>query len=257
MRFKLTLAVEKNVFGNKLPINYTYPVSSWIYRVLYQGDAVYSAWLHDNGFTDGNKRFKFFVFSNLYIPKINLEGDRLCILSDTVTLYLSFLPEKSTEGFIRGLFQNQTFSLGDKRSRVQFTVQQIELIPLPKLEKIESYRTLSPVVVATNEDGHLQYISPEQNDYPLLLKNNLTEKYKIYYQKDFTGSPDFEFELLSPAKARLITIKSGTPEEIKVKGYHYSFKLKADPELLHLLFEAGAGEKNALGFGMVGALSQS
>lgn len=34
MRFKLQLEVNKNVFGNRLPINYQYEQSAVIYRIL-------------------------------------------------------------------------------------------------------------------------------------------------------------------------------------------------------------------------------
>lgn len=252
MRFKLTMTVEKSTYGNKLPINYPYLVSAWIYRVISQGDAAYSAWLHDNAFRDGNKTFKFFVFSNLNIPRLRLEGDRLCILSDTISIYLSFLPERSTEEFIKGLFQNQTFTLGDRHSKVEFTVQQIELVPTPDLEKIQCYKTISPVVVAVKEpEGGVKYVSPDREDYPALLQKNLMEKYKAYYGKEFSGSSVFEFELLSVPKARLVTIKAGSREEVKIKGYLYSFGLRADEELVRLMHEGGLGEKNSMGFGMV------
>lgn len=252
MRFKITARVEKTVYGNKLPINYSYPLTSWIYHVLAKADSAYAEWLHENAFKDGNKVFKFFTFSNLNIPKLKLDKDRLLIFSDTVSFYLSFLPEKSTETFIKGLFQDQQFTLGDKYSKVQFGIQQIELMPFPDLAKVETFKTLSPVVVSVKEkNGKVTYLGPEREEYSACLFKNLKEKYKTYYGREFSGSEEFAFELLSPAKPRLITIKAGTPNETKVKGYNYIFNLKADEELVRLAYEAGLAEKGSQGFGMI------
>lgn len=253
MRFNLTLKVEKTRFGNKLPINYSYLLSSWIYKVISKSDAAYAAWLHNNGFRDGSKIFRFFVFSNLNIPKVRLEGDRLCILSDTVSLCLSFLPEKSTEEFIKGLFREQQFALGDKKSKVQFEVQQVELIPQPELTVDTAFRTISPVVVSVKEPGgRVSYVSPEKEEYGAFLLKNLKEKYKIYYGREYPGPATSRFELLSPPKSRLVTIKADTPDETKVRGYNFTFRFHTDTELLELMYASGCGEKGSMGFGMLG-----
>ena len=58
MKFTLTLqALEKNAV---LPINYQYPLSSWIYRVLEYGDPVLAQLLHQEGYVEGNRRYKFY-----------------------------------------------------------------------------------------------------------------------------------------------------------------------------------------------------
>ena len=68
MRFKITLTPDYILFGNEIPMNYQYELSSFIYRTLARSDSGYSAWLHENGFITGTKRFKLFSFSNLLIP---------------------------------------------------------------------------------------------------------------------------------------------------------------------------------------------
>jgi len=259
MRFKLTLNIEHQVYGNKLPINYQYELSAWIYRIISQGDRQYAEWLHQNGFSDEKfRKFKLFVFSNLYSPGIKYDKDRLILNSDKASFYLSLLPEKSTEAFIKGIFCEQAFSLGDSISRVQLNVQQIELIPPPDFSDNFVFKTSSPVVVATQEDRdhHPQYLSPDENDYGQMVINNLKEKYKSFYHKPFEGDENFAFELLSPARSKLIKIKAGTKEETRVRGFVFTFRLQADHDLLKVMHEAGLGEKNAQGFGCVESKSQ-
>ena len=250
MRFKISLRVYKETFGNKLPISYQYELSAWIYGVIAKSDSLYAAWLHNNGFVNDYKRFKMFVYSNLF-PQFKVIDDRLAIQSDTMFMFLSFLPEKSTEEFVKGIFSENTFALGDKKSKVQFQVESIEVLPLPSFNDCE-FQTLSPVVVsAKRDDGSIEYVSPEREDYGRMLINNLKGKYRAFYGKAFDGNDSLEFNLLSPVKSRLITIKANTSEMTKVKGYHYCFKLNTNEALLQLMYEVGLGEKNSTGFGMI------
>lgn len=257
MRFTLTLSVNKTAHGNLIPLSYSYELSAWIYRVLASSDAVFASWLHDNGFSQENKRFKFFTFSRLLFNDAKpIKGtDRLAIYSSQAKLFISFLPEKSTEEFVKGIFLDNEFTIGDRKSKVKFRVDSIELLPSPDFSKgYGQFQTLSPINVAMKDDkGRAVYISPENNDYDYgqLLVNNLKEKYRIYHGKELADENDFEFKILSPPRSKLIIIKSDTPTATKVRGFEYTFYLKADPELLRIMYACGAGEKNSVGFGMV------
>ena len=254
MRFKINLSIDSRTFGNRLPINYQYELSAWIYKIIACGDEQYATWLHENGFSEKHRNFKMFVFSNLYSPGIKFEQDRLIFYSDKASFYLSLLPEKSTEAFIKGIFQEQSFTLGDRVSKVQFSVRQIELTPPPAFKDNFVFKTLSPVVVSVGQEAsrYPLYVSPEENNYGQLIINNLIEKYKLFYNKPFEGSPNFQFQLQSPARSKLIRIKAGTEEETQVKGFLFTFRLEAAPDLLKIMHETGVGEKGSLGFGCVG-----
>ena len=253
MRFKLSLNIEYQAYGGKLPINYHYELSAWIYKVIAQGDQQYAEWLHLNGFSEKHRNFKLFVFSKLYSPATKPEGDRLIFRSDKASFYLSLLPEKSTEAFIKGIFREQVFSLGDKISKVQFRVLQIEMISPPDFTNQYVFKTISPVVVSANQENsrYPRYVSPDENGYGQLIINNLKEKYRLFYNKIFDGDTNFEFELLSPIRSKLIKIKAGLKEETQVRGFIFAFRLVADSELLKIMYDAGLGEKNSQGFGCV------
>lgn len=257
MRFALTLSVNKTAYGNLIPLSYSYELSSWIYKVMAGSNAAYAAWLHNNGFSQEHKRFKFFTFSRLLFDNaIPITGtDRLSIFSNQGKLFISFLPEKSTEEFVKGIFLDNIFTIGDRKSKVKFKVESIELLPSPDFSKgYGQFQTLSPITVSMkNKEGKAAYISPENNDYDYgqLLFNNLKEKYRIYYGTE--PEPDITFELkhLTPPRSKLIKIKSGTPAETNVRGFNFNFYLKTTPELLQLMYSTGAGEKNSVGFGLV------
>jgi CRISPR-associated endoribonuclease Cas6 len=46
----------------------------------------------------------------------------------------------------------------------------------------------------------------------------------------------FDFQLLNKPKSKLVTVKAGTPQETKIRGYLFAFKLKADLRARRLRF---------------------
>jgi len=63
MRFELNLLVNKSERGTLLPINYQYELSAWIYKVLNDGDPVFSEWLYFKGYKSKDKPLILFTFS--------------------------------------------------------------------------------------------------------------------------------------------------------------------------------------------------
>lgn len=253
MRFKLTLQADKDTFGNKIPLSYSYELSSLTYRILSTSDAAFSEWLHENGFQSGNKRFKLFTFSRLHIPQYRIENDCVRILSDTVEWQISFLPERSTQEFICGVFQNQTFELGTRYANVRFSVREISVLPSPEFAKTMELETLSPICISLRrENGKVDYLAPDHPEAVLLIRQNLLNKYYAFHGKDYDESVfDFGFEVLSKPKSVLVTIKAGTPQETRVRGFMCRFRMTAPVELMKVAYDAGVGEKGSTGFGMI------
>jgi len=256
MRFRLTLQVDKKAFGNVLPLSYQYELSAFIYKAIAQADRDYSFWLHENGFRLYGRQFKLFTFSNLLIPqyKIDKEQGRIRIESDRIEWLVSFLPETSTEKFAFGLFSEQVFQIGDKKSTVQFRIEQIELLPAPVFDYRMTFKTLSPVCIPFREvnSRYSNYLSPDAQEVPGIVLSNLLNKYHTFYGKPYGKESDFSFEVTSQPKPKLIAIKAGTPETSNIRGFMFDFRMKAPVELMKIMYDAGLGEKNSIGFGMVG-----
>lgn len=254
MRFLLHLSIDKQAFGNVLPFSYQYELSAFIYHTIAKGDTQYADWLHENGFTlESGRVFRLFCFSHLKVDKIRKTKDnRLCLLSETAQLQIVFLPEQSTEEFVKGIFSDRLFTLGDKQSKVQFSVQSVEILP----ENIKGNeiigKTLSPIVLSRKTDkNELIYLSPDIDSAGDMILRNLLGKYEAFHGYPFVGDTTLEWEVLSEPKAKLILFKAGTPNQSKVKGYECTFRLKADKELLKIALNGGLGEKNSMGFGCV------
>jgi len=253
MRFKLFLNIDKHPFGNRLPFNYQYELSAVIYKILGHADREFSQWLHDNGFAADKKVFKLFAFSRLQIPKFRIEGNFLEILSDSATWYLSFLPERSTQEFIQGIFNEQQFELGNRQARIRCRVQSIELMPSPAFSEPMSFRTLSPMCLTLKrENGTDEYVAPTHPMARELIMQNLLDKYKAFTGNDFPEkNVAFDFEVAGKPRSSLITIKADTPQESKIRAFGCNFQLAAPAELLKIAYDGGIGSKNSLGFGMI------
>lgn len=264
MKFKLSL----ELYGQSrvLPINYQYEFSSWIYKTIHFGNPQFAEWLHTHGYMDGKKQFKGFTFSQLKPEKYEIKGDRIELQSGRALLYVSFYAEEAVEPFILGLFRNQEFTIGDKKSKVQFRVASIEKLPEPKWQSSMTFRLASPAIISKKEtemSKNATYLSPDEQGYAeLFIKNLLTKYLAVMTQKNrssqlitLESTPATKFTLIGKPKPKLVKIKVGTPEETLMKGYLFDFTITAPVELIKLGYYAGFGEKNSLGFGCVETLT--
>ena len=260
MRVKLILGISG---GNRsLPINYQYEFSAWIYKTLHYGDPAFARWLHDQGYTEGKRSFKLFSFSNLDVDRFKVKGDRFLILSDEACLVLTFHIDEAIQHFVTGLFRHNTFTIGDRKSQVDFEVRTVESLRSPEFKENMRFRALSPVCVSrpVGSNGKLatEYLAPGHPEYEQRLFENLVTRYNSRPQQQHSKSSELlecsdelQLKVVGKPKSRLIKIKSDTPQETRVRGYLYDFECTAPAELLRFGYEAGFGEKNSLGFGCV------
>lgn len=102
MRIKLTLNHPPNSI---LPINYAYPISAMIYKMLQKADPVFSQWLHEHGWGEDGKKYKLFTFDKLTPTYFKIQGDRFILVEGPTYLTLSFLMDEALGHFIQGLKQ--------------------------------------------------------------------------------------------------------------------------------------------------------
>ncbi len=261
MRFKINLIQTQNNYSRRLSLNYQYELSAATYNILASGNEEFAEWLHENGFRLVNgKQFKLFTFSRLNPEKYRIlrQSNQLELLSDRVEWHITFLPERSTQKFVEGLFQKRVFEVGNRHSVVQFQVDSIEMLPSPEFADTMTFETLSPVSVSRRlEDGRDAYpLNGEDfSNTPWVrerLMQNLLDKYEAFYGTPYDGERFFDMMTLTEPKSALVTIKAGTPQETKVRGFLCRLALHCPAELMHIAYESGLGEGNSQGFGCLG-----
>ena len=253
MRFRLQLHINKQRHGDTLPFNYQYECSAVIYKIMARSDAAFAAWLHDNGFQSDRKQFKLFTYSRLHIPQYQVKGNNMKILSDTIEWYISFLPEISTQQFIQGIFSEQTIELGNKFNKIQCAVKSIEVVAPPHFTDTLRFSTLSPAcVVLKHSDKSEEYIAPDHPEAARLILQNLLDKYRALNGTEYPAENiHFTLKTLTIPKPVLITIKAGTLEESRIRGFMGQLDISAPEPLMKIMYDGGIGSKSSMGFGCV------
>lgn len=129
-------------------------------------------------------------------------------------------------------------------------VESIEILPEPSFDKpIVCFRTLSPILVKTmrDVDGHLVEweLYPKDGRFYENIGRNLLQRYHTYFGAH-PADAHFQIRQVYWTKPKRVTI-SGTPRRCSLM----EFELDASSELTRFAYDAGLGEKNAMGFGCV------
>lgn len=257
MRFKIHL--ERCTIDRFIPINYQYELSSAIYKIIHTANSDFAEFLHDQGYSVDQKPFRLFTFSLLDLDKVKVipEAGRLEHMGTKASFQFSYLIDRTAEEFIKWIFMNQKFTLGDKITQVSFRVSHIEALEPPIFMEKMTYRCLSPIFIRKKRsDGGEDYLHPSDQDYEKLLLSNLISKAQALA---LTGnSDDFaedKAELKIYPKGKIykkgITIKQNTAQASKLIGYSFEFELSAPAELQEIGYYAGFGNLGSQGFGCV------
>jgi CRISPR-associated endoribonuclease Cas6 len=264
MRLKLTLRPESA--KPSVPVNYHYPLSATIYKLLAQASPEYSTWLHERGYrSPADRLLKLFTFSKLDIPRVKF-ADGVLVAHDVRAwrlLVSSPMTDEFVQLFVLGLFQNQKLEIGGRGAVGRFLIEQVEALAPPEFTSPMRFKTLSPVVVSTMREhkGKLQpyYYRPNDLELGAAIRQNLLEKFETIQgcapqdgALEVAIDNDYMARRGGPEKvSKLITIKEGTPEETRIKGFECPLLMKGSQELMQVAWECGVGDHNSMGCGMV------
>lgn len=262
MRLKLTLMPLNP--QTAVPINYNYPVSAAIYRILSTASPNYANWLHEKGYPNReNRLLKLFTFSDLQIPRVRRQDQTLVAGNERPwELFVSSPVEQEfVQHFVIGLFEKQKLEIGGPGAVGHFLIESVEAVAPPEFRSQMKGIALSPIVVSTmrEHNGKLRpyyYRATDPEVTEAMCKSVLSKYFALH------GEPcqaprlqiDLDMDYFRRRKgrvSRLVTIKEGSDQETQVKGFVMPFKITGNPELLRVAWECGIGDKTSLGFGMV------
>ena len=262
MRFKLTLLTMDGKIA--VPFNYQYALSAVIFKKIANADQAYADFLHQKGYAqnDYSRHFKFFTFSNLQ-GKFEISNNTLKLQGNQTQFILACNMPEFAENLIKGVFADQHISIGDHSVQADFTVSQIEALP-PLFTKEDEQtvhtvklKLISPIVVCRKNDrGNDDYLSPKDEDFIPLLKQNLAEKLAVAFNPEIADQETIHKPFIIKAcglkklKSRLTTIKAGKDAETKVRGFlGFELEIEASGKVINMALDAGLGGMNAMGFG--------
>ncbi|TXH22451.1 MAG: CRISPR-associated endoribonuclease Cas6 [Chitinophagaceae bacterium] len=252
------IKLHRNKESSKvLPINYQYPLSAAIYKILSKGDAGYAQFLHEEGYGKG---YKFFTFSDLKM-KYERVDDRLHILEDTAELKVHFQLPEASRTFVEGLFKSEEIVIADKKSKVSFQVQSVISLASP-LNDIKHDNEIVQLMVRPDsiivtgikqENGNYAFKNPDDAEFIPSLIYSWRNKIAAAYNQDIAENAILLIEIepyKNPFRSRLITIKADTKETTKIRGYNnFKLRLTAEKRFIELVLNAGLGLYSAQGMG--------
>lgn len=238
MRLEIILKGKNNF---KVPFNYNHILSAIIYNKI--SDLNFANELHSS------KSFKFFTFSQIYIPKRRIVKDGIIAKDGVISFYISspndFLIKSLVDGFLEDLeisFQNQ-----------KLTIQKIEALKTPEFSSKSEFKTLAPIIVRTKKeiDGELKIwdLAPSDKFFKS-LKNNLIKKYIKFNNLTKTDKKINIYSDMNFVKRKRISINKGNATTHH-RAYMMDLILEGDLDLIEFAYDVGIGEKNSMGFGMI------
>lgn len=238
MRLEIILKGKNNF---KVPFNYNHILSAIIYNKI--ADLNFANELHSS------KSFKFFTFSQIYIPKRRMVKDGIIAKDGVISFYISspndFLIKSLVDGFLEDLeisFQNQ-----------KLTIQKIEALKTPEFSSKSEFKTLAPIIVRTKKeiDGELKIwdLAPSDKFFKS-LENNLIKKYIKFNNLTKTDKKINIYSDMNFVKRKRISINKGNATTHH-RAYMMDLILEGDLDLIEFAYDVGIGEKNSMGFGMI------
>lgn len=243
LRMKITFETSNSV----IPINYNYYLSSLIYSLVAFVNRELASSIHEKGFGKG---FKFFTFSQLFFKNFKVEGKRIKIFEGVGCWYVSSIVEELIECLISSLSKGKNIKIAN----TSFKISEVRILPSKHFGSRERFRMLSPlalsVPVKRNKKLYHNYLTPYDPEFTRRFSENLVRKYKALYGKTPSGDvkiiPDWDYIKSRKRITKLLDYKG-----VKIKATIFPFEIAGDPELIKLGYEAGFGEFNSMGFGMV------
>ena len=240
IRLRIVLKSKKGKL--RIPFNYNHILSAIVYNKIY--DLELAQKLHSS------QSYKFFTFSNLHIHKFKPIKDGLLSQNGKIDFTISSPDDYLIKSLVEGFLEDLTVDfIGEA-----LLVEKVELLPSPEFTDKINVETLSPVIARTKKevDGELKTwdLAPSEEQFYRSLENNLINKYKEFNKIEETDKKVTISSEMRRVKRKRIAIDKKDQKTFH-RAYMLDLVLEGDIELIKFAYDAGLGEKNALGFGMV------
>ena len=247
MRIKIEADVGE---GIRLPINYNPLLVGVIYHFLAESDAEYADFLHNTGYTAGEKRFKLFTFSQLLAKQRRIRGSDIYFGSQ-LTWFVSSPVEKFLSHFADTLLTKGRLSLGNH----WLQIKDVSIPRIPRFQPQMRLRCLSPIVMSTvrQREGKqtTHYCLPDDPALSELIRQNLMRKHEAIYgclPSEDALTFRFDENYIDRRKGRVTRLVDY--KGIKIRGVMAPFYVAGSLALIQTGYDCGFGVKNSIGFGM-------
>jgi CRISPR-associated endoribonuclease Cas6 len=242
-RIKIVVSNEKS---EVIPFGYHENLNASIYDAIKRGDVDLGNKLH------ASKECKQVTHSELLIAdgkQKNKDG----LQFSTACIIVSANDPKIIDACVNGLLAEKHISLGAKK----LVIDRIESMPKRTFRTEANFVTLSPIVVTTKKEVNGRLVKWDvlaleggvlNEKFVENVKKNTMKRYRMFCGKEPT-SDMFKISQVRDFDNRRITINGVGMKPTFIRCSRMKFKLETSRELLEFVYNAGIGEKNAMGFG--------
>ncbi len=246
-----------------IPINYNYLLFSSIASILYYSPVKFHTWISDNQksirILPNNK---LFTFSKMLCPNSKVTQSSYSGFGDVKLLFSAPIEDDLAPMIISTLKSREVLKIENYNGYSEFYFKSIKQLPEPEFENERKFVMLSPTVISkvmfSNGNKILHFYRINESETAGAIAYNLRRKYEIIHKAQFKGRIDIEFDSEyvetkggSEGVSKLVTIREGSVEEYKLKGFIAPVTIRSEPEILRVAYQCGIGEFNCLGLGML------
>lgn len=245
---RVTLELQsKSADRNTLVLPYHY--LEWVQAAIYHAmqPAVAQA-VHDVGFPVDNRPFRLFVFSRIQ-GRFQIAKDTIAF-TYPVRLVIASPLKLLIQQFVNALVAENEFRIGPEVCRLtSVSVDDTEI----QNSRVR-VNTLSPITVhstMTKHDGrpYTVYYHPKEHEFEEQILQNLLRKYIAVKGTPLLlhkTSPLFRLRVKNEPKLHIVKYR-----QTIIKGYSGVFDIEGPTPLLQVGWDAGFGDRNSQGFGLV------
>lgn len=236
MQLLLFIKLEQPV---TVPINYHHILQSIVYRALSYSSEM-SEFIHDMGYTFGERQYKMFQFSHLQ-GKYHICQKKITF-DEYITLEIRS-PENRVIQLLAWWFQEKGIWFGD----IHCQDVEVELRDYTIEESEIMIRMKTPITVySTDEESRsVYYYAPDDEMFYEKVNDNFVRKYSAYYGVMPTSSIHLQPVLITE-KDKFVT----RYKQSYITGWYGTYRITGKRKYLDFLYQVGLGGKNSQGFGM-------
>lgn len=234
LRLRITLSKK----GLTLPLAYQSIIQGTIYGLLSKTKLGYK--YHDEGYQYQNKKFKCFVFSQLF-GKYQIKNKDICFEQDFY-FYISSQDEQFLKEIYNVLLHNNYLIMKNQRVLIK-DIHIFNLTPFDDVKTV-TIKTLSPILIYSTQDNYSTYYKPSDPQALSYMKQNIYDKGLAY------GYPlhNLVFNIVDVIyeKKRMMKYRN-----CLYPVYLCEMVIKTNFETLSFIYNCGLSSKNSCGCGMI------
>lgn len=246
MRLTVTFSADEPIV---LPISYQHILQGLIYQSM--RDKEFASFLHDSGYTAGNRAFKLFTFSLLSgKTKVDFERKMIAFYGPVRWQVGSAVPQFIRELGRSLLTSEQMHLLGQPVQIGQLTYE--ERVGGGTLSRV---RMLSPLTVhstfQTSEGKKVtQFYGPDDAVFAPRIQENMHQKYEACFHSKATVP--FRIRPVNVGPQNRVVAKF---DGFWVTAWNGAYEIEGSEDMIRLAFQVGLGARNSQGFGMIEEIS--